>query len=159
MPTRGTAHQTGFLLQRAHRRLRAAHNEALRPLSLSIAHVAVAGLLADRGDLSQRQLIEIMDADKSTMVNLVDSLESQGLVERRRDPRDRRAHAVHLTEAGRRRLVTVGELVASIEDDFLGPLSMRERSRFNDLLRRVADGRAPLRRGAVGRRKSPRNVV
>lgn len=142
MPTRGTANRTGFLLQRAHRRLRAAHNEALRPVGLSIAHVAVAGLLADRGDLSQRQLLEIMDADKSTMVNLVDELEAQGLVERRRDPRDRRAHAVHLTEAGRRRLVTIGELVARIEETFLAPLSTRERSRLNDLLRRVADHHA-----------------
>ena len=151
MPTRGTADQTGFLLQRAHRRLRAAHNEALRPLGLSIAHVAVAGLLADHGDLSQRQLLETMDADKSTMVNLIDELESQGLVERRRDPHDRRAHAVHLTDAGRRRLVGVGELVARIENDFLAPLSMRERSRLNDLLRRLADRRTPFRRGAKTR--------
>jgi DNA-binding MarR family transcriptional regulator len=143
MPTRGTAQQTGFLLQRAHRRLRAAHNEALRPLGLTIAHVAVAGLLADGGDLSQRQLLEIMDADKSTMVNLIDELESQGLVERRRHPSDRRAHAVHLTEAGRRRLVTIGELVSRIEDDFLAPLSTAERNRLKALLRRVADHQPP----------------
>jgi DNA-binding MarR family transcriptional regulator len=115
----------------------------LRPLGLSIAHVAVAGLLADHGDLSQRQLLETMDADKSTMVNLIDELESQGLVERRRDPRDRRAHAVHLTDAGRRRLVGIGELVARNEDDFLAPLSMRERGGLNDLLRRLADRRTP----------------
>ena len=153
MPTRGTANRTGFLLQRAHRRLRAAHNDALRPVGLSIAHVAVAGLLADRGDLSQRQLLEIMDVDKSTMVNLVDELEAQGLVERRTDPRDRRAHAVHLTEAGRRRLATVGELVARIEDDFLAPLSTQERSRLNDFLRRLADHqpRPPVGRGAKAR--------
>ena len=89
MRQRPAADRTGFLLQRAHRRLRLAHNEALRPLQLNIAELAVAGLLADRGDLSQRQLIEIMDADKSTMVYLVDELESQGLVERRPDPTDR----------------------------------------------------------------------
>jgi hypothetical protein len=43
--------QAGFLLQRAHRRLRMAHNEALAPLGLNIAHVAVLGLLGERGDL------------------------------------------------------------------------------------------------------------
>src|SRR5262249_38764587 len=82
------AQETGFLLQRAHRRLRAAQNDALRPVELGIAHVAVLGLLAARGDLSQRQLIEIMDADKSTMVYLIDELERQGLAERRQAPAD-----------------------------------------------------------------------
>ena len=60
MRTRPAADQTGFLLQRAHRRLRQAHNEALRPLRLNIAHLAVVALLAEHGDLSQRRLIEII---------------------------------------------------------------------------------------------------
>src|SRR2546421_2753964 len=119
---------TGFLLQRAHRRLRLALNDALGPLDLGIAHVAVLGLLSVRGDLSQRQLIEIMDADKSTMVYLVDTLERHGLAERRPDPTDRRAYAVHLTETGRRRLVQAGEIVRRVENDFLAPLSAGERA-------------------------------
>jgi DNA-binding MarR family transcriptional regulator len=131
--------ETGFLLQRAHRRLRMAHNEALRPLDLAIAHVAVLGLLAARGDLSQRQLIDIMDADKSTMVYLIDQLEAQGLVERRPDPSDRRAHAVHLTEAGRSRLVEAGKIVRQVEHEFLEPLSGRERGHLNRMLQRLAD--------------------
>jgi DNA-binding MarR family transcriptional regulator len=138
--------QTGFLLQRAHRRLRMAHNDALRSLNLSIAHVAVIGLLAERGDLNQRQLIEIMDADKSTMVHLVDELERQHLVERRTDPSDRRAWAVHLTDAGRQRLAEAGERAARVEETFLAPLSARERTRFNDMLRRIADHVSPHKR-------------
>jgi DNA-binding MarR family transcriptional regulator len=138
-PLAAASRETGFLLQRAHRRLRMAHNEALRPLGLGIAHVAVLGLIATRGALSQRQLIEIMDADKSTMVYLIDELEKQQLAERRPDPNDRRAHAVHLTEAGRRRLVTAGEVVRGVEDSFLAPLSAPERARLNDMLGRIAD--------------------
>ncbi len=144
MPKRAAADQTGFLLQRAHRRLRMAHNDALRPLDLNIAHLAVAALLAEHGDLSQRRLIEIMDADKSTMVYLVDELERQGLVERREDPSDRRAYAVHLTAAGRARLTEAGAIAARVEDDFLSPLSARERATFNRLLQRIAD-RTPRR--------------
>jgi DNA-binding MarR family transcriptional regulator len=139
MAKRAATHETGFLLQRAHRRLRIAHNEALRPFDLTIAHIAVLGLLAERGDLSQRQLIEIMDADKSTMVYLIDQLEKLDLAERRPDPADRRAHAVHLTEAGRIRLIQVGGLVKRVEDDFLTPLSGRERAQLGDMLRRIAD--------------------
>jgi DNA-binding MarR family transcriptional regulator len=147
MRQRPAADRTGFLLQRAHRRLRLAHNEALRPLQLNIAQLAVAGLLEDRGDLSQRQLIEIMDADKSTMVYLVDELESQGLVERRPDPSDRRAYAVHLTDAGRARLVEAGAVAARVETEFLSPLTARERAQLDALLRRLAD-RTPRRPSA-----------
>lgn len=139
MAKRAATHETGFLLQRAHRRLRIAHNEALRPFDLTIAHIAVLGLLAERGDLSQRQLIEIMDADKSTMVYLIDQLEKLDLAKRRPDPADRRAHAVHLTEAGRKRLIQVGGLVNRVEDDFLTPLSGHERAHLGDMLRRIAD--------------------
>jgi MarR family transcriptional regulator, lower aerobic nicotinate degradation pathway regulator len=137
---RAAADQTGFLLQRAHRRLRQAHNEALRPLEMNIAHLAVVALLAEHGDLSQRQLIEIMGVDKSTMVYVIDELEGQGLVERRPDPADRRAYAVHLTEPGRARMIEAGAVVARVEDDFLSPLTAAERLRFDGLLRRLAAG-------------------
>jgi len=153
MPARPAADQTGFLLQRAHRRLRLAHNEALRPLRLNIAHLAVLGLLFERGDLSQRQLIETMDADKSTMVYLIDELESQGLVERRPDPSDRRAYAVHLTDAGRARLVEAGAVVARVEQAFLSPLTARERAQFDALLRRLAERRPPPPARPGGRKK------
>ena len=139
--------QTGFLLQRAHRRLRLAHNEALRPLGLNIAHIAVLGLLLERGDLSQQRLIAIMDADKSTMVHLIDELERQDLVERRADPSDRRAYAVHLTDQGRTRLTEAGAVVQQVERAFLAPLAARERGVFADMLRRIADHVSPHARG------------
>jgi len=128
---------TGFLLQRAHRRLRAALNEALRPLDLAIAHVGVLGLLSARGDLSQQQLIEILEVDKSSMVYLIDELEKQGLAERRPAPGDRRAHAVRLTRAGRQRLIAAGEIVIRTESEFLKPLTAVGRARLNQLLRDI----------------------
>ncbi|HTK49251.1 MAG TPA: MarR family transcriptional regulator [Gemmatimonadaceae bacterium] len=139
MKKRDASRQTGFLLQRAHRRLRLAHGEALRHLDLGIAHIAVMGLLAERGDLSQRQLIELMDADKSTMVYLIDQLEKQALAERRDDPQDRRAYAVHLTQLGRQRLAEAGEIVRRVEDRMLAPLSSSERKTLDDLLSRIGE--------------------
>jgi DNA-binding MarR family transcriptional regulator len=115
--------ETGFLLQRAHRRLRMALNDALAPSGLAIAHVAVLGLLSTQGPMSQRQLIELLDADKSTMVNLIDELERQRLAERRPDPGDRRAHAVALTDAGRRRLGELGLVVRRVHELLQPPLN------------------------------------
>ncbi len=145
--------EVGFLLQRAHRGLRQAHNEALRPLNLTIAHAAVLGLLGERGNMSQRRLAETLGADKSTMVNLVDELERQGLAERRPYPADRRANAVQLTEAGRQRLTAAGMVVKRVEDAFLAPLSKRDQAQLQRLLQRLAGERT---RPASGRRPKPR---
>ena len=130
--------ETGFLLQRAHRRLRAALTEALRPWNLGVGHLGVLGLLYARGGLSQQQLIDLLEIDKSSMVYLVDELERQGLAERRPAPADRRAYAVHLTDQGRQRLAVIGAAVTRVQDAFLDPLSARERAQLNDLLRRIA---------------------
>lgn len=146
MKKKDATHQTGFLLQQVHRRLRLAHSEALRHLDLGIAHVAVMGLLAERGDMSQRQLIEIMDADKSTMVYLIDQLEEQGLAERRAHPEDRRAYAVHLTDLGRKRLVEAGGVVQRVEDGMLSPLSASERKTLDALLKRLSAHVTPAKR-------------
>ena len=130
--------ETGFLLQRAHRRLRAALAEALAPLNLGVGHFAVLGLLFARGGLSQQQLIDILEIDKSSMVYLIDELEKQGLAQRRPAPSDRRAYAVHLSETGRERLTAGGKIVRRVQDEFLAPLQARERTQLNQLLRRLA---------------------
>jgi DNA-binding MarR family transcriptional regulator len=134
----GGIRDTGFLLQRAHRRLRAALTDALVPYNLGVGHLGVLGLLHTRGDLSQQQLIGFLEIDKSTMVNLVDELERQGLAERQPAPGDRRAYAVRLTSVGRERLAVIGEAVTRVQDALLSPLSPAERARLNELLWKIA---------------------
>jgi DNA-binding MarR family transcriptional regulator len=52
--------------------------------------------------LSQQEVAEQLGVDRTTMVALVDALESKGLVERHRNAADRRKNIVQLTSAGRR---------------------------------------------------------
>jgi DNA-binding MarR family transcriptional regulator len=135
--SRTPTENTGFLLQRAHRRLRGLMNEALVPFELHIAHVAVLSLLWTNPSLSQRQLIEVLEIDKSTMVHLIDELERREMVERQADPRDRRAYAVRMTGIGRERFPVLGKIVADVETRFLKPLSGRDREALNGLLSKL----------------------
>lgn len=132
------AKETGFLLQRAHRKLRAALIEALKPLEISIGHFAILGLLSNRGALTQQQLIEILGTDKSSMVYLIDELERQSLAERRPVTGDRRAYGIHLTTAGKARLVEGATIVKNVENAFLKPLNKTERTELNDMLWRIS---------------------
>jgi DNA-binding MarR family transcriptional regulator len=68
-------------------------------------------------------------------VAVVDELERAGFVERRRDPRDRRAYALHATPAGRRVLDRGAKAARQAEERFLAPLTASDRRRLKQMLR------------------------
>jgi DNA-binding MarR family transcriptional regulator len=72
------------------------------------------------------------------MVGLVDTLEQRGLLERRSNPRDRRARALHLTPEGRRMLEEAYRVAVGHERTIVEGLSMEERAQLFRLLRRLA---------------------
>lgn len=111
--------------------------EALAPLGLHPRHFGMLSLLMEQDSLSQNQLAEPLNVHRNVMVGLVDDLEERGLVERRRHPGDRRAHAVHLLPAGRRLHAETETRVADFEAKLLGGLDPDEAAVFVSLLKRV----------------------
>jgi DNA-binding MarR family transcriptional regulator len=81
------------------------------------------------------------------MVSTLDELESAGLVERRRNPEDRRAHLVSLTPKGRHSLKRGRQLAGQAQEELLAPLTGDERIALHDFLLRIAmasdDARVP----------------
>lgn len=102
------------------RRLDAALDDA--GLGLRTRHYAVLSTLAFKEPMSQKAAADAADIDPATMVKTVDELERQGLVTRERNPRDRRAHELALTPAGRAMLARAESLLAGIEDAVFAPL-------------------------------------
>jgi len=78
------------------------------------------------GAVSQRELATSAGVDASTLVRLIDILGSQGLVERRTHPTDRRINLIALTNAGRRALAEIRVLLNDAEGDMLSNLSENE---------------------------------
>ncbi|MFF0492313.1 MarR family winged helix-turn-helix transcriptional regulator [Nocardia sp. NPDC003482] len=126
----------GGQLYLAHRYARSATNRALRDHGVELRHLGVLTRLAENGPLSQRALVDQLQLDKSSMVYIIDELEKQGLAERRRDDRDRRSYAVHITDAGRDRLLAATATADAVVADLLAPLSPAEREQLHDLLGR-----------------------
>ena len=69
--------------------------------------------------LSQVDLAEVLELQPISLVRLLDRLVEQGLLERRHDPRDRRANRLFLTEAGRRLVDDLDSLRDAIATDVL----------------------------------------
>jgi DNA-binding MarR family transcriptional regulator len=84
------------------------------------------------GDLSRMLMLS-----SGAMTNRLDRLESAGLIERLRDPNDRRGVLVHITPSGRTLIDQAVKAQAEKECDVLSPLSNRDLTSLNKLLRTV----------------------
>ena len=97
-------------------------------------------LVARQPGQSQQELARQLRTPPSRLVLLVDHLEERGLIERRRNPDDRRHHALFLTAEGgqfmRTRLAPIG---AAHEDDICAALTEAERGQLAGLLGRIAE--------------------
>jgi len=85
------------------------------------AEAAAAPHLGPGAELSQRELAGHMGIEGPTMVRHLDRLEGEGLIERRRDPRDRRVTRITVTPDGARVLADL-EAVAAAMDTEIGAL-------------------------------------
>jgi DNA-binding MarR family transcriptional regulator len=130
--------RVGYLLFKLGRTQSGEFVEALEPLGLRPKHFALMNLAELSEGSSQQELGRKLGLDSSGLVSVIDDLEAQGLVERRRDAADRRRYAIHLTRAGRTKLSRAREAVQLRADELLAPLSEDERETLHDLLARVA---------------------
>jgi DNA-binding MarR family transcriptional regulator len=134
---------TTFLLKRlgfaAKERALAAYEEA----GLHPYHHAVLLVLDERSRDTQGSIADALGYDRGQLVGLLDELEEQGLVERKRDPNDRRRQSVSLTAEGRKTLGRLRGIAGRIEDAFLEPLDGEERAALHALLLRLAEKHEP----------------
>jgi DNA-binding MarR family transcriptional regulator len=114
--------------------------DLLAPLGISPRHYGTLRILSANDGQSQQQLCEVQRIHRNVMVGLVDELEKRGLVERRKHPTDRRAHAVYLLPAAHKVLARAEGIVAGLDADVTAALDPEERATLVELLQRTAAG-------------------
>jgi DNA-binding MarR family transcriptional regulator len=112
--------------------------EQLAPLGLEQRQAGMLVRLAANEGRSQQAIAALLGINATQMVFLVDELERLELVERRRNPADRRSHALYLTGPGQAMLARVRAVTADHEASITAGLTGEEREQLLTLLRRIA---------------------
>ncbi len=137
-PSQELLSSIAFLLKRLGFVVKDRAHEALESTGLQGQHHAVLSLLEEGTRETQGTIADALGYDRSQLVGLLDELEKQGFVERRRDPNDRRCHSVSLTSAGKEALGQMRSILKQVEEDLLAPLDGDQRTALHALLLELA---------------------
>jgi DNA-binding MarR family transcriptional regulator len=122
------------LLKRLGMEIKEAYREAFEEVGASPFHYSVLAVLEESPPETQATIADSLGYDRSWLVGLLDELEEKGLIERRRDPDDRRRHLVTLLPAGKQQLAELRAISKRVEDEFLAPLDTEQRASLHALL-------------------------
>lgn len=127
----------GFLLSDAARLLRKLIDRRLQPFGLTRAQWAVLAALANRDGLSQSELADEIEIEKSTAGRLIDHVQARGWIERRPIPKDRRIWGVYLTADARPLIENVMRIVLETRAEMLSGLTPEQQVQIVETLRLV----------------------
>ncbi|WP_371563833.1 MarR family winged helix-turn-helix transcriptional regulator [Streptomyces canus] len=142
MSTASEGATPGFLVWRLSMKWRVAVDRAVAPLGLTHAQYSLVaslyGMQRAGERPSQRRLADRTGLEPLYVSKLARSLESAGLLERTRDPRDPRAVQLALTEEGRARTLRAIKVVQGLLEQLLAPLGGLDSARTREFQRELA---------------------
>jgi DNA-binding MarR family transcriptional regulator len=95
--------------------------------------------LRQQEGLSQVDLADVLELQPISLVRLLDRLVEHGLLERRNDPKDRRANRLFLTAQGKQLVDDLDSLRDAIASDVMQGLSAEQIRTSLDTLRAIKD--------------------
>ena len=134
----------GHLLNRAAHEVGQQADAGLELLGVRVKHYMILLLLTQVGAaLPQKEIGERLHIDRNTMVSLIDELETRQLVDRVRDPHDRRAYAISVTPQGCAIAAQAGRVLEETDARFAQALTAEEWQQLVGLLSKLLCSTAP----------------
>ena len=127
----------GFLMHDVSRLLRASFDRHARTIGLTRAQWRVLAHLSRNEGIKQAGLADILEIKPITLARIVDRLSSDGWVERRADPKDKRAKRLFLTAKARPMLAELRLVALEVRKEALFGLGEKEQDGLIEQLRKV----------------------
>lgn len=130
--------EIGRLITRLGRIWRRESDQALSAHGLSYATAIPLLVLSRQGEnVRQGVLADELGIEGPSLVRLIDLLETEGLVERREDPTDRRAKTLHLTTAGEAKVEETNRILRRVRANLMKDIGSEELAVTFETLQRI----------------------
>ena len=129
----------GYLLADCARHMRRIFDERMREIGVTGPQARLLMTLAAHEGEQQSYYANLLEVEPITLCRMVDRLEDAGLVERRRDPADRRAWRLFLTDAARPKIAQLQTLADGMFEDIFAGVTPAARERLADTLKTIRD--------------------
>jgi DNA-binding MarR family transcriptional regulator len=163
----------GYVLNDVRRQFVLRFEKRARDFSLTMPQCRVLTTLLRSEGVSQAKLAQLADLEPMTMVRILDHMEREGLIERRVDPRDRRARRLYLAAGAKPLLDRIWRLSDLTRSEAFAGIDRAERDAFIAVLGRIQSNLiavqdAPIDRSAAralagtagrGKRARPRTAT
>jgi DNA-binding MarR family transcriptional regulator len=128
---------TGYLIAQAHYQLRRRSEHRLAPLHLALRQFGALAAIAAEAPCSQQRIATILGVSPPAVLAIIDELAEAGLVRRTRNPVDRRAYQLTLTDAGRDRLQAAHHALAGEQAGIVRRLGADSEAELRALLTKM----------------------
>lgn len=127
----------GYHFRRTSSMIRKDFEQATAGLDIRQVSFGVLSVIAANPGIRQGEVGAILDIQRANMVAMVSELNDAGLVDRGRDPMDKRAVTLTLTDKGQALLAEAIERISAHEARMLSGLSDQECAQLLDMLKRI----------------------
>lgn len=127
----------GFQINHIARLLRREFDARARRIGATRAQWHTLTVLARNEGCNQGTLADIMEVEPITIARMIDRLEEASLVERRRDPADRRAWRIHLAKGAQPLLEQLRIVGHGVTQDALAGIDDSDRDALDRILTRI----------------------
>ena len=128
-----------YLLSDSARLLRRAFDARVRTLGMTSRQARLLLILHVTEGENQGYYAELLEVEPISLTRMVDRMEEAGLIERRRDPADRRAWRLFLTDRSRCVIDQVRDSLTSLEDEMLAGLEPQQRKALGQMLESIRE--------------------
>ncbi|MCH9686069.1 MAG: MarR family transcriptional regulator [Deltaproteobacteria bacterium] len=133
----------GWLVNVVARSMAQELDSLLKAQGLSLKLWPTLMCLWEQEGLTQAELARAVWVPEYTTTRVLDSLEADGLIERRADPRSRRSYRIHLTAQGRDLHERLVPLAMAVNAQHLAPLDEAEAEQLGHLLTKIIQNLQP----------------
>ena len=129
----------GHLIRRLSQQSNQVFQDEMKRIGSDVTSVQFAAMQAIdlHGEMEQSQIAQSIHYDKATIGGVIDRLEKRGWVERKANPKDKRAKLVSLTKEGCKALGEFTPVVKALQDQVVANLSAEERTLFIKLAQKI----------------------